>query len=316
MEKNSPKKSRTSARIKVANVFGLLVLAVAFFAFPLTTFARSHENHVGLPGSGPFPRNNPRLQRSLQNGNNNGDNSDDNNNNGDNSNDNNNNGCDFLPFDPAQLLKFLRGICGNTGNDPSDNNDPNDNNNPSNSNLPFDPQAFQQQLIQFLQGIHGDIGNDPSNNNDPNNNNDPSDPSSLFDATAFQQQLLKFLDGICTDIGNNNCDPTNGNTTKRNSIANASQVPTQDAFTILGVFEQSGQPFGSKPSSQTRTSSKITLVKVKSFKDVQKGFFITGKDSKGNTFTGEIISPNQSLTKQAIGLINGQGKPQIVTLTL
>jgi hypothetical protein len=302
MEKKSPKKPRTSVRIKAANVLGLMVLAVAFFASPLTTFAHGHANHVGLPGPSRLPVNSRRLQRSLQNDNNNGDNSNNNDNIGDNS--NNNNGCDSFPFDPTQLLKFLRGVCGNIGNDPSDNNDP------SNSSSPFDATAFQQQLLKFLQGIHGDIGNDP------NNNNDPSDSSSPFDATAFQQQLLKFLQGICTDIGNNNCDPTDGNATKRNSIANASKVPSQDAFTILGVFEQSGQPFGSKPSSQTRNSSPIALVKVRSLKDIQKGFFITAKDAKGNTFTGEVISPSPSPTKQAIGLINGQGKPQIVTLTL
>lgn len=298
MENKSPKKSRTSVRIKTANMFGLMVLAVTFFAFPLTTLARSHENHLGIPGSGSFPFNNPQFQRFFSACHNNGNNPSDSNNNGnnpDNSNKTRNNPKDS----------------NNNGNDPSDSN------NNGCSFLNFDPQAFQQQLLRFLQGIHGDIGHDPSDNNDSSDSNDPSNSNSPFDITAFQQQLLRFLHEICTDIGQNNCDPANpSNTTKLGKITNADKITTQDPFKILGVFEQSGQPFGSKPSSQTRNNPKITLVKVKSLKDVQKGFFITGNDSKGNTFIGEVISPNQSPIKQAIGLINGQGKPQIVTLTL
>jgi len=274
MENKSSKKSRTLVRIKVAHVLGLVILAVVCFAFPLTTFARGHESHLGISGFGPFPFNNNS------------------------------------PFQQ---------ICSKNRNDPSDSNnnqgDASDSNNGCNL-LPFDPQAFQQQLLKFLQGqgVSTDIGNNPSDNSD---SGDSSDSNLPFDSQAFQQQLLKFLQGICTDIGKNNCDATNFSTRKASKITNASKATEPVSFKIVGEIEQSGQAFGLKENSRSaKRDSKITVGKIKNLKDVRQGLFVLAKDANGNAFIGQIVSPNQSPIKKAAGLINDQGKPQVVTLTL
>jgi hypothetical protein len=195
-----------------------VVLAVAFFAFPLITLARGQGNDLRIPGLGNLPFNNGPLQNILQN-------------------------------------------CGNQGNNIGDSSDA--------------------------------------------NNNDCSSP---FDAKAFHQQLQKFLAGICGDIGNSNCGSSNtGNTIKQSPIT----------FKLVGVFEQSGKPLGFKGTSRPAiANAPITIVKVKSLQALQTGFIVVAKDAKGDTFTGRIISPNQSPVKRATGLINGQGALQTVTITL
>jgi cytochrome c556 len=251
MENTSPEKTKTSVGIKIAGGFGLVVLAVAFFAFPLITLARGQGNDLRIPGLGAFPFNNGPLQNILQN-------------------------------------------CGNQGNDSSDAN---------NNCSPFDAKAFHQQLQKFLAGICLDTGNNIGNSSDANNNG----CTSPFDAKAFHQQLQKFLDSICGDIGTNNCGSNTGNTIKQSPIT----------FKLVGVFEQSGKPLGFKGTSRpTIANAPITIVKVKSLQALQTGFIVAAKDAKGNTFTGRIISPNQSPVKRATGLINGQGALQTVTIAL
>jgi hypothetical protein len=243
--------------MKIAGVFGLVVLAVAFFAFPLITLARGQRNDLRIPSFGNFPFNNGPLQNILQN-------------------------------------------CGNQGNNIGDSSDANNND----CSSPFDAKAFHQQLQKFLAGICVDVGNNIGDSSDANNN----DCSSPFDAKAFHQQLQKFLAGICGDIGNSNCGSSNtGNTIKQSPIT----------FKLVGVFEQSGKPLGFKGTSRPAiANAPITIVKVKSLQALQTGFIVVAKDAKGDTFTGRIISPNQSPVKRATGLINGQGALQTVTITL